>query len=126
MSRRPPGEPFTLGSRLYSVSLYLWCRAFCSARLPRKNSLLGHIRAVLVTSSMRWRRRSGPAMVRLSMRLVMIVRSARACSAHSSTERTLWPTSRPISQSRVRKRSIESRNTSWSALSSRISRSMSE
>ncbi|MNZ76735.1 hypothetical protein D3C78_952530 [compost metagenome] len=23
MSRRPPGEPFTLGSRLYSVSLYL-------------------------------------------------------------------------------------------------------
>ncbi|MCY1180194.1 hypothetical protein D9M73_206240 [compost metagenome] len=89
MSRRPPGEPLTLGSRLYSVSLYLWWRALSSARLARKNSLLGHMCAVLVTSSMRWRKRSGPAMVRLSIRLVTTVRSARASTAHSSTERTL-------------------------------------
>ncbi|MNY56282.1 hypothetical protein D3C86_1923450 [compost metagenome] len=79
----------TLGSRLYSVSLYLWWRAFCSACLARKKSLLGHMCAVLVTSSMRWRRCSGPAMVRLSIRLVTTVRSARASTAHSSTERTL-------------------------------------
>ncbi|MNI96977.1 hypothetical protein D3C73_1555400 [compost metagenome] len=82
--------------------------------------------AVLVTSSMRWRKCSGPQMVRLSIRLVTTVRSARASMAHSSTDRTLWPTSRPMSHSRVRKRSMESRKTSWSALSSRINRSMSE
>src|SRR5450830_41005 len=64
-------------------------------------------------------------MVRLSIRLVMTVRSARASSAHSATERTLWPTSRPMSHSRVRKCSMESRKISWSALSSRISRAIS-
>ncbi|MNZ76736.1 hypothetical protein D3C78_952540 [compost metagenome] len=94
--------------------------------MARKKCLLGHICSGLVTSSMRWRRCSGPEMVRLSIRLVTTVRSARASSAHSATERTLWPTSRPMSQSRVRKPSMGSRKTSWSALSSRISRSMSE
>ena len=55
-------------------------------------------------------------MVRLSIRLVTTVRSARASSAHSATERTLCPTSSPMSQSRVRKPSIGVRKTSWSAL----------
>ncbi|MCY1240267.1 hypothetical protein D9M72_531050 [compost metagenome] len=34
-SRRPPGEPLMLGSRLYSVSLYLAWRWICSLRLAR-------------------------------------------------------------------------------------------
>src|SRR5690606_19186510 len=59
------------------------------------------------------------------MSAVRIVTSPRACVSHSSSVRTLWPTSRPMSHRNVRKRLTGSSARSDASASS-TSRSMSD
>src|SRR5690625_6648071 len=88
MSRRPPGECLTLGSRLYSVWPYRWWRCSCSAHLARKKSGLGHMRSGPMHSISEAYRALQPASSRDSIRLVNTVTSAAASVQHRSEEHT--------------------------------------
>jgi hypothetical protein len=72
--------------------------------LPR-----GHSRSGLVAACMASNSAAGPSSRRDSISVVTTVTSASACRAHSATERTLWPTSSPMSHRKVRKAATRSR-----------------